>query len=84
MTVKVTCSELPGSTRIARLADVSAHGLSLILNDEVQVGSSLKVNWGEYTFIGKSVYCNPCGQEFLVGLKVEDPVYKKTKKCTTQ
>jgi hypothetical protein len=84
MTVKVTCPELPGSARKARLADVSAHGLSLILNDEVRVGSSLIVKWGEYTFIGKSIYCNPRGQEFLVGLKVEDPAYDKAKKFATQ
>ena len=62
------------------MADLSAHGLSLILNNEVQVGSSVKVRWGEFTFVGESIYCQPQGREFLVGLKVEDPVYDTAKK----
>jgi hypothetical protein len=84
MTVKVTCSELPGKTGRARLADVSANGLSLILNNQMRVGSSVKVEWGRYSFAGISIYCQPRGREFLIGLKVEDPAYDKAKKFATQ
>ncbi len=84
MTVNITCSELPGSTSKARLADVSAHGLSLILNNEICVGTSVRVAWGSYSFVGESIYCNPHGKEFLVGLKVEDPTYDKAKAYATQ
>jgi len=84
MTVKVTCSELPDTTSKARLADVSANGLSLILNNEVCAGSSVKVEWGGHSFVGESIYCKPLGREFLIGLKVEDPAYDKAKKSAAQ
>ncbi len=84
LTVNVTCPELPGSIIKARLADLSVHGLSLILNEELNVGSLLKVEWGNVTFLGELIYCQPHGQEFLVGLKVEDPVYETAKKYASQ
>jgi hypothetical protein len=84
LTVNVTCPDLPGSTLKARLADLSVHGLSLILNEELNIGSLLKVEWGTVTFMGELIYCQPHGQEFLVGLKVEDPVYETAKKYASQ
>jgi hypothetical protein len=84
LTVNVTCPDLPGSTIKARLADLSVHGLSLIINDELNVGSLLKVEWGTVTFMGELIYCQPHGKEFLVGLKVEDPVYETAKKYASQ
>jgi len=84
LTVNVTCPDLPGSTLKARLADLSVHGLSLILSEELNIGSLLKVEWGTVTFMGELIYCQPHGQEFLVGLKVEDPVYETAKKYASQ
>jgi hypothetical protein len=84
LTVNVTCPDFPRCAGRARLADLSVHGLSLILNEELHVGSSVTVQWGGYTFVGESIYCEPHGQEFLVGLKVEDPVYETAKKCAKQ
>lgn len=84
LTVKVTCPDLPGSSSSARLADLSAHGLSLILNRELNVGSSVRVEWGSCTFVGESVYCRPHGREFIVGLKVDDPVYDTARKRANQ
>jgi hypothetical protein len=84
LTVNVTCPDLPGSTIKARLADLSVHGLSLILSEELNIGSLLKVEWGTVTFMGELIYCQPHGQEFLVGLKVEDPVYETAKKYASQ
>jgi hypothetical protein len=84
LTVNVTCMDLPGSTSKARLADLSLHGLSLILNEKLHIGSSVTVEWGSYAFVGESIYCEPRGQEFLVGLKVEDPVYETARKQARQ
>jgi hypothetical protein len=80
----VTCPDLPGCASKARLADLSVHGLSLILNKELHVGSSVTVEWGSYAFVGESIYCEPRGREFLVGLRVDDPVYETAKKQARQ
>jgi len=58
------------------LADLSAHGLSLILKEDLPVGAIVKVEWGESGYDGELVYCKPHGREFLAGFKVEDPVYE--------
>jgi hypothetical protein len=84
LTVQITCLDLPDYTSKARLADLSVHGLSLILNEELHVGATVKVEWGSLAFIGESIYCNPHGQGFLVGLRVEDPVYETAKKRISQ
>jgi hypothetical protein len=82
--VNVTCSDLPGSSAKARLANLSVHGLSLILNKKIHVGSLAKVEWGNVTFMGEVIYCQSHGKEVLVGLKVEDPVYETAKKYASQ
>ena len=84
LTVNVTCSDLPDFSSKARLADLSAHGLSLILNEELHAGFSVRVEWGSCVFVGESVYCRPHGREFIVGLKVDDPVYDTAKKQASQ
>jgi hypothetical protein len=84
LTVKVTCPELPDQNVRARLADLSVHGLSLILKDKLPVGSSVKVEWGETVFVGELIYCQPHGREFLAGLKVDDSVYETAKKYVSQ
>jgi hypothetical protein len=63
----------------ARLADLSVHGMSIIVSKELTIGSRVKVEWGSATFMGELVYCQAHGQEFLAGLKVEDPVYATTR-----
>jgi hypothetical protein len=84
LTVSVTSADLPGHNAKARLADLSVHGLSLILKDKLPVGSSIKVQWGSVSFMGEVVYCQPHRREFLVGLKVEDSVYETAKKYASQ
>jgi len=83
LTVNVTCPDIPGSAK-ARLANLSVHGLSLILGRKMHIGSLAKVEWGSVTFMGEVVYCQPHGKEILVGLKVEDPVYETAKKYASQ
>ncbi len=84
LTVNVMCSDLPGGTSKARLANLSVHGLSLILENKIHVGSIARVEWGSVTFVGEVVYCQPHGKEILIGLKVEDPVYETAKKHASQ
>ena len=84
LTANVTCSDLPGSSAKARLANLSVHGISLILNKKLHVGSQAKVEWGNVTFMGEVIYCHPHGKEVIVGLKVDDPVYETAKKQAYQ
>ncbi len=72
----VTSLEIGGNTFKARMADLSVHGLSLILDKELHVGSRVRVEWGTLNFTGETVYCENYGKEFLAGLKIEDSVYE--------
>jgi hypothetical protein len=84
LTANIICSDLPDNNTKARLANLSVHGLSLILNKKLNVGSLAKVEWGTVTFMGEVVYCRPHGKEVIVGLKVDDPVYETAKKSASQ
>jgi hypothetical protein len=84
LTVHVTSSDIPCCTSRARLADLSVHGLSLIMHEELNIGSLVKVEWGSVTFMGELIYCQPHGKEFIVGLKVDDPVYETARRNANQ
>ena len=84
LTATVTCSDLPGGTAKARLANLSVHGLSLIIDKKLHLGSLARVEWGSETFVGEVIYCRPHGKEIVVGLKVEDSVYETAKKYANQ
>jgi hypothetical protein len=83
LTVLVTSAEIPGESIRARLADLSVHGLSLILNKKLHVGSLVKVEWGCLNFTGETIYCENYGEEFLAGLKVDDSVYETARNLRT-
>jgi hypothetical protein len=84
LTVNVTCPDLPDGVAKARLANLSVHGLSLILGKKLHVGSLARVEWSSVTFVGEVIYCKPHGQEIIVGLKVDDSVYETAKKYASQ
>jgi len=42
--------------------------------------ATVTVEWGSVNFTGELIYCQPHREEFLVGLKVEDPVYETARK----
>ena len=84
LSVIVTCPDLPDQAAKGRLADLSVHGLSLILKDELKVGTLLRVEWGNTDFTGELIYCRPHGQEFLIGLRVEDSVYETARQYVYQ
>ena len=75
ISVRVTLLDEPALICKGRLANLSAHGLSIILSDELNPGSIVRVEWGDTDFVGEVIYCRMQGQEFLAGLKVEGPVY---------
>ena len=84
LTVNVSCSDLRTGSCKARLSDLSVHGLSVISPEKLSAACLVKVQWGTVTFMGEVVYCQPRGQEFLVGLKVEDSVYETARKYAGQ
>ena len=84
LTVNVFSAELPGGSCRARLSDLSVHGLSLVMKDKLPPSSMVRVEWGTETFMGELVYCQPRGDEFLIGLKVEDSVYETARKQVEQ
>jgi hypothetical protein len=84
LTVTVKCLDFRSGSCKARLADLSVHGLSLILKEKLPPASLVKVEWGTATFTGELIYCRPHGREFLAGLKVEDPVYETARKHARQ
>jgi hypothetical protein len=79
----VTCLEIGGDTTKARMADLSVHGLSLILNKELHIGSRVRVEWGNLSFTGETIYCENLGSEFLAGLKIDDSVYETSRNLRT-
>jgi hypothetical protein len=75
ISVKVTLLNNPDLWMKGRLASLSAHGLSVILGCELPAGAAVRVEWGSTAFVGELIYCQAHGQEYLAGLKVEEPVY---------
>jgi hypothetical protein len=84
LTVTVHSADLPDGSCKARLADLSVHGLSLILKEQLPSAAVVHVEWGKTKFAGELVYCRPYGREFLIGLKVEDSVYETARKHASQ
>jgi len=78
MIAKVTCLEDQGTSMDGRLANLSAHGLSLIIPRELPTGTAVKVQWGNTDFVGQLLYCEPYGNEYRAGLQVDDPIYEST------
>ncbi len=78
LSAKVSCIDDPGTSLKGRLTNLSAHGLSLILSRELPVGTAVNVEWGSTKIVGEVIYCQTSGAEFIVGLRVEDPVYDAT------
>jgi hypothetical protein len=75
MIATVTSVDEPGISMKGRLANLSAHGLSLIVPNNIFSGSKVKVEWGTSRVIGRIVYCQSYGNEYRTGLKVEHPIY---------
>jgi hypothetical protein len=76
-TVAVTNLEQPGLPFLGRLVNFSANGTRMALDREVQPGTMVKVEWGSTILLGEIIYCSPQGEEFAVGLELEDVLYER-------
>jgi len=75
MIATITGIDEPEISCQGRLANVSAHGLSLILRDSIPSGIAVKVQWGTSLVIGQLLYCELYKDEYRAGVKVQDPIY---------
>jgi hypothetical protein len=75
ITVKITLLEEPETCLKGRLADLSAHGLSLITDRELPARTAVRVEWGDTDFVGEVIYSRFGGREYVAGIAVEAPVY---------
>ena len=78
MIATITGIDEPAISLKGRLANLSAHGLSLILPRDIPTGITVKVEWGKSQVQGRLVYCQLYGNEYRAGLQVEDPIYDAT------
>jgi hypothetical protein len=78
MIAQITCLDESGISVEGRLANLSAHGISLILPRALSTGITVRVRWRATDFVGQLLYCEPHGNEYRVGLQVEDPIYEST------
>jgi hypothetical protein len=72
--------EEPRSTLKGRLKNLSAHGLSVILGQELPPDSFARVEWGDTGFNGRLIYCKREKNEFITGFEVADHVYDARQK----
>ncbi len=75
MIATVTGVDESDITMQGRLANLSAHGISLILKDTIPSGITVKVEWGTAHVVGRLKYCKPYGDEYRAGIEVDDPIY---------
>ena len=75
MIATITGIDDPHISMKGRLANLSAHGLSLIIPRELPSGISVLVEWAESHVRGRLVYCQPYRNEYRAGLQVDDPIY---------
>jgi hypothetical protein len=74
--VSVTNLEQPRLPVLGRLVNFSASGTRMRLTSEIRPGTMVKVDLGGTILLGEIIYCTPQGQEFAVGLELEDALYE--------
>ena len=53
----------------AKLEDKSRRGASIRLKEPISVGTKLIVQWAHGHFSGTVKYCNPHGEEYVLGIR---------------
>jgi hypothetical protein len=73
----VRLSELgvPGELCAARIVNISAHGIRLLSDYEIETDAAIKVEWGRTTLLGRSVYCLPEGDRYSIWMELDEAVY---------
>lgn len=74
--VTVTDLEKPGCVLPGMLANFSAKGIQLILDENLRPGAMVKVEWGGTILLGEIMYCTRQGLHFAAGLELEDALYE--------
>ena len=59
-----------------RLANFSANGVRLLLEENLNPGTMIKVEWGGTILLGEILYCNRQGLQYAAGLELEDALYE--------
>ncbi len=74
--VSITNLEQAGLPVLGRLINFSASGTRMRIASEIRPGTMVKVDLGGTILLGEIIYCHPQGQEFAVGLELEDALYE--------
>jgi hypothetical protein len=80
MTVSVSLLEEPGRVLKGRLKNLSAHGLSIILAEELSPDCFVRIEWGNTGFSGRMIYCKRKDAEFIAGFEIAGHVYDARQK----
>jgi hypothetical protein len=75
--VTITNLDRPDRPIGGRIANFSASGTRLVMQEELNRGTMVKVEWGTTVLLGEIIYCCRQGSEFAVGLELEDALYEK-------
>ncbi len=61
---------LASRTRL-RILNLSSRGMRIALEARVEPGSTVEIEAGDALFLGEVVYCEPLGDGFAAGVRVE-------------
>ncbi len=57
------------------VVNISQSGLRLLVRQPVAAGAAVKVEYEDTLLLGEAVYCYPAGDQFAVGLALEQALY---------
>jgi hypothetical protein len=73
--VVVTNLGVQGSSFPGKITNFSAHGIRLILSEELPIGAVIKVEWATTLLLGQIMYCESEGEVYSAGMELEEAVY---------
>jgi hypothetical protein len=74
-TVHITNLGVPGDPISGKIVNISARGIRLLLDNEIAIGTIIKVEWATTLLLGQIIYCIPEGKQYSVGMELEEAVY---------
>ena len=60
---------------VARLINLSSHGIGLMMSSPLRLGATLKVEWSHTLLLGEVCHCSAIEEGFCVGLHLEQALY---------
>ena len=58
-----------------QILNVSQSGLRLLVGQPVASGTAIKIEYEDTLLLGEAVYCYPAGDQFAVGLELQQALY---------